>query len=75
MSEIPINNRRVLVLESKNGALDLIVDYLKELDLDVERFEDATELLAQADRNPATAVVVDLLYSLSDPLSAVQRLA
>lgn len=75
MREIPINNRTVFVLESKNGALDSIVEHLNELELTVERFHDANELLAKAERVPPTAVVVDLLYSLSDPLSAVQKLA
>ena len=51
------------------------MDHLNELDLEVECFLDASELIAQAERKPATAVIVDLRYSLSDPLSAVQRLA
>ena len=75
MSESPINNRKVLVLESRPDALDFIVDYLKELELEVTVFHEASELLTQAEKSPVTAVIVDLLYSLSDPLSIVQRLA
>ena len=75
MSETPINNRKVLVLESRPDALDFIVDYLNELELEVEVFHEAGELLTQAEKSPVTAVIVDLLYSLSDPLSIVQRLA
>ena len=70
MSESPINNRKVLVLESRPDALDFIVEYLKELELEVEVFHEASELLSQAE-NPRSRRSLSTCFTVCPTLSAL----
>ena len=75
MTDKPIENQAILVLESRPGELSPIIDSLRQIGADIEVFHHAAELHGRVEKGAVKAVVVDLLYSLSDPLGVVQQLA